>query len=137
MCASFDMGWQKRGKQHNSPSGHAFFVGKHTRKPICGNIKSKLCAFCKSWQDKRGDDVTPPEHYCLKNYKGSSGGMEPVACADMLTLLHDRYNVNVELICMDNDSSTRQAVRWSNANYLKNNQTDKLPQVPIRVGKNQ
>ena len=131
VCASFDMGWQKRGKQHNSPSGHAFFVGKHTRKPICGDIKSKLCAYCKSWHQKRGEGIAPPNHYCVKNYSGSSGGMEPIACADMLTLLHDRYNVDVELVCMDDDSSTRQAIRWNNADYLKNNNTNTLPQVPI------
>ena len=62
--------------------------------------------------------------------------MEPVACADMLTLLHDCYCVDLELICMDDDSSTRQAIRWNNANYLANNNTDKLPQVLIAVGKN-
>ena len=136
VCGSFDMGWQKRGKQHNSPSGHAFLVGKHTRKPICGDIKSKLCSVCKAYKLKNGKDAVAPPHYCVKNYTGSSGGMEPVACADMLTLLHDSYCVDVELICMDDDSSTRQAIRWNNANYLANNNTDKLPQVPITVGKN-
>ena len=59
-----------------------------------------------------------------------------MACADMVTLLHDKYHVNIELICMDDDSSTRQAVRWNNANFLRNNDTDTLPQVPITVGKN-
>ena len=134
VSASFDMGWQKRGQLHNSPSGHAFLVGKHTRKPICGDIKSKLCNVCQAWERKH--DAAVPEHYCVRNYKGSSGGMEPIACADMLTLLHDLYCVDVDLICMDDDSSTRQAVRWNNADFLKNNKTDKLPQVPISVGKN-
>ena len=130
---SFDMGWQKRGNLHNSPSGHAFLIGKHTRRPICGDIKSKLCLICKR-HEKKG--IVGQDHYCVKNYIGSSGGMEPIACADMLCMLHDSYCCNVDLICMDNDSSTRQAVHWNNANYLKNNQTDKLPQVPITVGKN-
>ena len=48
VSASFDMGLQKRGKLHNSPSGHAFLVGKHTRKPSCGDIKSKLCNICQA-----------------------------------------------------------------------------------------
>ena len=59
-----------------------------------------------------------------------------MACADMVNLLHDKYHVDIELICMDDDSSTRQAVRWNNADYLRNNNTDTLPQVPITVGKN-
>ena len=71
VCASFDMGWQKRGKQHNSPSGHAFLVGKHTRKPICGDIKSKLCSVCKAHTAKHGKDTVAPAHYCVKNYTGS------------------------------------------------------------------
>ena len=37
---------------------------------------------------------------------------------------------------MDDDASTRSALRWSNADYLKNNNTDKLPQVAITRGKN-
>jgi hypothetical protein len=37
---------------------------------------------------------------------------------------------------MDDDASTRQALRWSNADYLLNNNTNVLPKVAITVGPN-
>jgi hypothetical protein len=77
VCVSYDMGWNQRGKMMNSPSGHAFLVGKYTRKAIMGEIKCKLCSFCESWQRKitKGSIAqgTPVgEHWCLKNHEGAS-----------------------------------------------------------------
>ena len=135
---SFDTGWNQRSQLYNSPSSHSFFVGHQTRKPVGGRVLSKLCSKCSAWKKKKNkpEGAVIPDHYCLKNFEGSSGAMEPKAAVDILTAMHDSFNVNVSLICMDDDASTRAALQWSNANYKKNFNTDILPQVPISKGKN-
>ena len=100
-----------------------------------GEVKSKICSVCSAFA-KKNPGVDTPEHHCVKNYVGTSGAMEPVACSDMLVRLHEKYHVDIELICMDDDASTRQAIRWSNKDYKINNNTNVLPQVPITVGIN-
>jgi hypothetical protein len=134
---SFDMAWQQRnsGNRYNSMSGHALFVGGYSRKPITLSIKSKICSTCKAWTKKHGD-MPPLEHTCYKNFEGSSGAMEPVACLHMTEELYRDYNCVVDLICADDDSSTRALLKWSNANYMKNNNTTEPPQVPITRGPN-
>jgi hypothetical protein len=111
----------------NSPSSHAFFVGRYTRRAVCDEIKSKLCSVCIAWDKKNKggeNDLQRPPHHCLKNYDGKSGGMEPeAAAADMLKTLHETFHVSIDLICMDDDSSTRQAIRWNNEDYMMNNNT--------------
>jgi hypothetical protein len=138
ISASFDMAWQQRnsGNRYASPSGHALLVGKYTRKAIALCIKSKLCNFCKSWVKKHGDAVPVKEHDCLKNHEGSSGSMEPQACLDMVVDLYNKHKVVVDMICADDDSSTRALLRWSNEDHMKNNNTDTMPQVPITKGIN-
>ena len=37
---------------------------------------------------------------------------------------------------MDDDASTQSALKWSNADYMKNTGTDKVPQVQITRGEN-
>ena len=134
---SYDMGWQKRssGHLHDSPSGHGLFFGKETRKPLLARLKSKLCNYCKSFERKHPD--TPvPAHQCCKNHDGSSGLMEAHALLEMVTSMHDDWNCIVNQICCDDDSTVRSYCQWNNANYLKNYNTDTLPQVPIRRGIN-
>lgn len=134
---SFDMAWQQKGSGHvyNSASGHAIFVGKETRKAIALDYKSKRCNFClQFWKT---NPVGPVEkHQCWQNYVGSSGAMEPQACLDILTRLYDKKNVIISMICCDDDASTRSLLKWSNADFMKNNNTTKVPMVPITKGKN-
>jgi hypothetical protein len=116
-----------------------FFIEKHTRHPILGRIKSKLCSFCKAWAKnkiKNNHDLDTPEHHCYKNFEGKSGAMEPEAAAEIVRELHDNFHVNVSFVCMDDDASTKQAIRWSNEDYLTNHNTTVLPQVTIAQGKN-
>jgi hypothetical protein len=42
---SYDMAWQQRssGRKYNSPTGHAFFIGGRSCRPICLDIKCKIC----------------------------------------------------------------------------------------------
>jgi hypothetical protein len=75
--------------------------------------------------------------YCLKNFEGSSGAMEAQSAVDIVVRLPDCFNVDVDWICMDDDASTtRAALQWNNEDYKRNNNTDKIPQVPITKGPN-
>jgi hypothetical protein len=136
---SFDMGWQQRssGNRYASPSGDALLVGSCTRKPISMMIKSKLCNYCKTWKkNKNNDGVDPPEHDCKKNHDGSSSAMEPEACLDMVTDLHNSWCVIVARICADDDASTRSLLRWSNADHMTNTGTTTVPKVLVTRGPN-
>lgn len=135
--ASFDTGWNQRCKLFNSPSSHSFLVGSQTRSASAGKLFSELCAKCSTHnRNPDNKDVPVPEHCCLRNFEGSSGSMEPQACVDVVIRPHEKFQVNVSLICMDDDSSTRAALQWNNATYKINNNTDVLPQVLITRGKN-
>jgi predicted small secreted protein len=136
---SFDMAWQQRnsGNRYASLSGHALFVGGFTRRPIGFVIKSKLCNFCSAWKKKAVDDAEEvPDHVCYKNHNGSSGAMEPIACLELTIEMYDVFHCAVTLICADDDSSTRALLKWSNADYMKNNNTTIQPMVPITRGPN-
>ena len=137
--ASFDMGWQQKGSGHiyNSASGHSIFVGAETRKAIGLEIKSKKCNFCDEARKKLKDAQGPiVKHECCSNYVGSSGGMEPQACLDLMTRMYDNKKVLICKICCDDDASTRSMLQWSNADHMKNNNTTTVPMVPITKGKN-
>lgn len=137
---SFDMGWQQRnsGHRYNSASGHALLVGGATRKPVYMNVKSKLCSICFSWRKKHEDlELEPiPEHVCPKNHDGTSSAMEPIACLEMVIAMFQQSKVVVKDICLDDDASTRALLRWSNADWMRNNNTNKIPSVPISKGPN-
>jgi hypothetical protein len=140
ISCSFDMGWQQRssGVRYNSPSGHALLVGAHTRKPVAFVLKSKRCNYCFQWKKKmKGiEDPFPPlPHKCTRNHESSSSAMEPQACLSMVVSTFDRYHVVVERICADDDSSTRALLKWSNADYMRNNNTTIQPTVPKTKGK--
>jgi hypothetical protein len=51
-------------------------------------------------------------------------------------LVYQKHNVIVSLVCIDDDASTRSMLKWSNDDYMKNNYTTTIPQVPITKGKN-
>jgi hypothetical protein len=52
-----------------------------------------------------------------------------------IELYHD-YKCIVDLICIDDDASTRSLLKWSNADYMNNNNTTIAPQVQITKGPN-
>lgn len=136
---SFDMGWQQRssGHRYNSQSGHALFIGKETRLPVAMVIKSKICNFCTAWKSKAAHQgFDPPLHECWKNHEGSSSSMEPQSCLEMVIDLHNNKRVITELICADDDASTRSLLRWSNADYKINNNTAEAPKILVSKGPN-
>jgi hypothetical protein len=136
---SFDMGWQQRssGKKYASHSGHALLVGHHTRKAVAMCLKSKLCCFCRAWpKNPKNGELPIPPHHCRKNHEGSSTSMEPSACLEMVVNLYDKRKVITNMICIDDDASTRSKLRWSNEDYMRINNTTTVPQVPISKGPN-
>jgi hypothetical protein len=138
--ASYDMAWQQKGSghQYNSQSGHGSLFGRYSRKIIGLVIKSKLCSFCASFKKKNpeAEEDQVPWHSCWKNHVGSSGSMESSGAVDVLVEAFEKRKVVIKRLCCDDDSSIRADCQWSNADYLKNNNTDVLPKVAISKGKN-
>jgi hypothetical protein len=134
---SYDMAWQQKGSGHvyNSASGHGTLIGRRTRKVVGLVIKSKVCNTCNAWNKKNPGIEMLPHTPCWKNHDGSSGSMEAAGILELVVNCFDKYKVIVRLLCCDDDSSIRADCQWSNADYLKNNNTDTLPQVPKKVGK--
>jgi hypothetical protein len=54
----------------------------------------------------------------------------------MVIELFERRQVIVQDICLDDDASTRALLRWSNKDWMLNNNTTVVPTVPITKGKN-
>lgn len=138
ICCSYDMGWQQRssGNKYESLSGHGSMIGAHTRKVVALKIKCKSCHVCECWKKKHGNVLEVMPHNCWKNHEGSSGSMESAALVELVTELYEQSNVVTSLICADDDSSIRADTSWSNADYMANNKTTILPQVPKMHGKN-
>jgi hypothetical protein len=134
---SYDMAWQQKGSghQYNSASGHGTIVGRRTRKVIALVVKCKTCIACTTWE-KKHPGLPIIQHACYKNHEGSSGSMEAAGIVDVVVELFEKRQVIVEILCCDDDSSLRADCSWSNADYLINNNTDQLPLVPKKVGKN-
>ena len=126
--ASTDMGWQGRGSQ--SLSGHAFFVGHYTRKPIAWKLYSKRCTVCQ-----RATTGVIRVHDCSKNYDGSSKAMEANAVLEMYVHLYQQQHVRTELIIADDDSSIKAKLKWSNQDHMTNNNTTIVPKVLSKHGK--
>ena len=78
IAVSYDMGWQKRGKGHNSLTGHGTVMGLVTGKVLSYSTRCKSCRVCDS-SNRSGTAVK--NHDCSKNHTGSSKSMErDVAC---------------------------------------------------------
>ena len=73
LAVSYDMGWAKRGKGHNSLEGVGHAIGVETGKVLSFGTRKKRCATC--WRsEQRG--VSPPKHDCRRNWYGSAKAME-------------------------------------------------------------
>jgi hypothetical protein len=95
-----------------------------------------VCNFCACWEAKiksnnnnNGDIIEVPDHPCTKNHDGTSSAMEPQACLEMVVSLYDNSHCIVNRICCDDDASTRSLLRWSNEDYMRNNNTTKPPTI--------
>ena len=133
LIASGDMGWQGKGSgnSYNSLSGDAIFVGSKTRKPISWHVMGKGCSQCNGWnRSAKGKLGEPcPEHACRKTWNGSSGAMEPVALLNMFIELYNNHQVILQCIVTDDDSSIKSKLKWSNKDWMTNNNSADPPYV--------
>ena len=104
---SFDMGWQKRGKGHNSRTGHAAAMN---------------LAFNRQ----------PKQHDCRKNHSGSSKAMEASAAVKLFTNV-TKSNVKFSTYTGDDDSTTELHLKvpygvekWSDTVHIKRSLTTRL-----------
>ncbi|KAJ8685754.1 hypothetical protein QAD02_021547 [Eretmocerus hayati] len=73
IAGSFDAAWPKRGKTHNSMSGHASLIGAESGKVLGWACRKTYCRKCS--EDNPNDDDNH-EKVCRRNHLGSakSGG---------------------------------------------------------------
>ena len=97
--------WQKRG--FNSTSGTAFFVGFFTQKIVKSMLLSTRCAQCDN-----SNSLCTGEN-CVKNWDGSSKGMESQAALEGVKDVFDSTSgtVRVSRMCGDDDSSFRKILK--------------------------
>ena len=73
LTVGYDMGWQKRGKAHNSLTGVGHYIGKHSGKVVGYATRNKRCNTCH-FANKRQQRARP--HDCRMNWHKSSRAME-------------------------------------------------------------
>ena len=101
---SFDMGWQRRGKGHNSRTGQAAVMSLSSGKVLDYTTRTKSCRFC-DWAKSTGKQ--PKAHDCRKNHVASSKAMEPDAAVE---LFNRAPTQGVKFsIYTDDDNSTTEA----------------------------
>jgi hypothetical protein len=71
---------------------------------------------------------------CWKTHSRSSKAMEAQACLQMTIEMFDKYNVILKGIVIDDDSSTKSMLRWSNKDWMLNNNTNRRPKILITKG---
>ena len=101
---SFDMGWQKRGKGHNSHTGHAAVMSLTTGKVLDYTTRTKTCRFC----DQSNKKIK--EHDCRKNHNASSKAMEPASAVEMFNNA-PKQAVKYAVYTGDDDSTTEAHIR--------------------------
>ena len=82
IAVSYDMGWTKRGKGHNSLTGHGASMGLKTGKVLSYATRCKACRICES--SKKSGKVAKT-HDCRKNHVGSSKSMERDVAVELWT----------------------------------------------------
>ncbi|RUA06481.1 MAG: hypothetical protein DSY43_01900 [Gammaproteobacteria bacterium] len=117
MKASYDAGWQKQGRAHNSRTGQGTMVGLQTGKCIDYGTKNAYCRKCVE-AEKRGADPKP--HDCRLNHVGSAKAMESSIAIEICQ--KDQYQVLIG----DDDSTVISRLRaevnsnlekWSDINH--------------------
>ena len=125
------MGWQKRGKGHNSLTGQGTAMGLKAGKVLAYATRFKLCRTC-SYASREGKQVK--QHDCRKNHNGSSKAMEPsVACE--LWNAPPKQNARFSTYVGDDDTTTLSLLteslpydveKWSDIVHAKRSLTTRL-----------
>ena len=96
LSVSFDMGWSKRGRAHNSLTGHGAVMGLLTGKALDYTTRNKLCTTCSS---AKKDDCSPNPNDCRLNHKMSSKSMEPESAVKLFSRAPAQGSVPVKYVC--------------------------------------
>jgi hypothetical protein len=74
-------------------------------------------------EKQKTPDVPCCTHHCPKNHVGSSKGMEAKAALDCMNKvwMHTKITAFVEIICIDDDASTKAYLQHSFADLISNN----------------
>ena len=98
------MGWQRRGKGHNSRTGQAAVTSLSSGKVLDYTTRTKSYRFCDSVKAK---GKTPKAHDCRKNHTASSKAMEPDTAVQ---LFNNAINQRVKFSAYTgDDNSTTEA----------------------------
>ena len=93
VTCSYDMGWRKQGKAHNSSTGHGALLGVATGKVLYFATRNKTC---RTFSASKNPEKSV-SHDCRENHTGSSKMMKSsVACelfqrAPERGMKYDRY----------------------------------------------
>ena len=130
IAVSYDMGWQKRGRGHNSSTSHGAAMGLTTGKVVSYSTRCKTCGVCSH------NKVTGKEkqHDCRKNHSGSSKSMErDLACE--LWSKAPQSGVQFSIYVGDDDSTTLADIKnkvpygvekWSDIVHTKRSLNSRL-----------
>ena len=110
LSVSYDMGWSKRGKAHNSLTGHGAIMGSVTGKALDYTTRNKFCRTCLS---AKKDDDNPNPHDCRLNHTMSSKSMEPESAVEMFKRVPVQGDIPVKYAVFigDDDCSTISRIR--------------------------
>ena len=107
VAVSYDMGWQKRGRAHNSLSGVGVAIGVLSGKVFIYGTRNRTCAICYVAEE---NNTTPRPHDCRKNWTGSSKAMEPDVVVHLATLAPTELGIQLATIIGDDDAATIRRV---------------------------
>ena len=135
---SYDMGWQKQGKGHNSLTGQGVAMGLHTGKVLAYGTRNKYCRICNS---ARKHNKTPNPHDCRKNHSGSSKAMEPNVAVQLWNAVpaqNVKFSTNVgddnsTTLCHLNQNVPYGIEKWSDIVHAKRSLTTRLYNLSVRA----
>ena len=127
LAVSYDMGWAKRGKGHNSLDGVDHAIGMETGRVLSFGTRNKRCATC--WNAERLGKQ-PSEHDCRRNWYGSAKAIEGdvavqlAADAQNTAKLGVRYSTFVgdddsSAICKLRKEVSEDIEKWSDVVHAK------------------
>ena len=120
---SYDMGWRKRGRSHDSSSGAGTAVGMKTGKVLSYATRNTMCRVCDEAEKNKQE---PETHNCRKNHHGSSKSMEANVAVELFSNAITN-GVSYSTYVGDEDSTTESRLRtlvnypiekWSELNHI-------------------
>lgn len=109
-----DGAWPKRPSSktggHSSSTGFVSVIGTETGLVIGAKMKSLYCRICmpfiQNGKVQKDHPDFPTDHECTRNWEGPPGGMEPALTVEIFQELFEKYNIIVDEMVQDGDSST-------------------------------